>query len=126
MNGVSTCGMTLCRRAVTKLGQPLFATDLISCEDWELEVRLYQEYRVMALPEVWSHVRWINDDTRIGRACPGQPRSREQEIGLQRDRLTVIERSIRPGRLTADLASALADFRCHILSELERLEAAGA
>ena len=96
-NGVSTCGITLCRRAVAKLGQPLFATDLHSCEDWELEVRLYQECRVVALPEVWSHVRWIDDGTRIGRACPGQPRSREQEIGLLRDRLTVIERSIPSG-----------------------------
>ena len=125
-NGVPTSGITLCRRAVTRLGQPLFATDLDSCEDWELEVRLYQECRVVALPEVWSHVRWIDDGTRIGRACPGQPRSREQEIGLLRDRLTVIERSIRPGRLTADLASALADFRCHISSELARLKAAPA
>jgi len=123
-NGVPTSGMTLCRRAVTRLGQPLFATDLDSCEDWELEVRLYQECRVMALPEVWSHMRWIDDGKRIGRACPGQPRSREQEIGLQRDRLTVIDRSIRPARLTADLASALADVRCHISSELARLEAA--
>jgi glycosyltransferase involved in cell wall biosynthesis len=122
-NGVSTCGITVCRRAVTKLGQPLFATDLDSCEDWELEVRLYQECRVVALPEAWSHVRWIDDGTRIGRACPGQPRSRDQEMGLLRDRLTVIERSIRPGRLTADLASALADFRCHISTELARLEA---
>jgi glycosyltransferase involved in cell wall biosynthesis len=123
-NGVSTCGITLCRRAVTKLGQPLFATDLHSCEDWELEVRLYQECGVVALPEVWSHVRWIDDGMRIGRACPGQPRSREQEVGLQRDRLTVMERSIRLDRLTAGLASALADFRGHISSELERLEAA--
>jgi glycosyltransferase involved in cell wall biosynthesis len=123
-NGVSTCGITLRRRAVIKLGQPLFATDLHSCEDWELEIRLYQECRVVALPEVWSHVRWIDDGTRIGRACPGQPRSREQEIGLQRDRLKVIERSIHPGRLTADLAGALADFRSHISSELARLEAA--
>ena len=114
----------MCGRAVTKLGQPLFATDLSWCEDWELEVRLYQECRVVALPEVWSHVRWIDDGTRIGRACPGQPRNREQEIALLRDRLTVIERSIRPGRLTANLASALADSRCRISSDLARLEAA--
>jgi glycosyltransferase involved in cell wall biosynthesis len=125
-NGVPTSGITLCRRAVTRLGQPLFATDLDSCEDWELEVRLYQECRVVALPEAWTHMRWIDDGMRIGRACPGQPRSREQEIGLQRDRLTVIERSIDPGRLTADLASALADFRCLISSELARLKAAPA
>jgi hypothetical protein len=104
----------------------LFATDLDLCEDWELEVRLYQECRVVALPEVWSHVRWIDDGTRIGRACPGQPRSREQEIGMLRARLTVIERSIRPGRLTADLASALTNIRCDISAELERLEAAEA
>jgi glycosyltransferase involved in cell wall biosynthesis len=125
-NGISTCGITLCRQAVTMLGQPLFATDLDLCEDWELEVRLYQECRVVALPEVWSHVRWIDDGTRIGRACPGQPRSREQEIGMLRARLTVIERSIRPGRLTADLASALTNIRCSISAELERLEAAEA
>jgi glycosyltransferase involved in cell wall biosynthesis len=125
-NGVWTCGITLCRTAVAKLGQPLFATDLDSCEDWELEVRLYQDCRVVALPEVWSHVRWIDDGARIGRACPGQPRSREQQIGLLRDRLTVIERSIRPDRLTADLASALADFRCRNSWELARLEAARA
>jgi alkanesulfonate monooxygenase SsuD/methylene tetrahydromethanopterin reductase-like flavin-dependent oxidoreductase (luciferase family) len=108
------------------LGQPLFATDLSSCEDWELEVRLYQECRVVALPEVWSHVRWIDDGTRIGRACPGQPRSREQEIELLRSRLTVIDRSIQPGRLTADLTPALEDFRRHLALELARLEAAQA
>jgi glycosyltransferase involved in cell wall biosynthesis len=125
-NGVSTCGITLCRRAITKLGQPLFATDLDSCEDWELEVRMYQECRVVAMPEVWSHVRWIGDGTRIGRACPGQPGSREQETGFLRDRLTVIERSIRPGQLTADLASALENFPFHISSELARRETARA
>jgi glycosyltransferase involved in cell wall biosynthesis len=125
-NGVSTCGIMLCRRAVTKLGQPLFATDLDWCEDWELEVRLYQECRVVALPKVWSHVRWINDGARIGRPCPGQPRNREQKIALLRDRLIVIERSIRPGRLTAALALALADSRCRDSSELARVEAARA
>jgi hypothetical protein len=81
---------------------------------------------VVALPEVWSHVRWIDDGARIGRACPGQARSPEQEIALQRDRLTVMERSIRPGRLTADLVRALADFRLGIRGELARLEAARA
>lgn len=121
-NGVSTCGITLRRTAVTTLGLPLFATDLHSCEDWELEVRLYQECRVVALPQVWSHVRWIDDGTRIGRACPGQPRNREQEAGLQRDRLTVIDRSIRTDRLTADLATALADFRREVTTKLAQLE----
>jgi glycosyltransferase involved in cell wall biosynthesis len=125
-NSVSTCAITLCRRAVNKLGQPLFATDLIWCEDWELEVRLYQDCRVVALPEVWSHVRWIDDGTRIGRPCPGQPRTRGQDIELLRSQLTVIERSIHPGRLTVDLARALEGFRWRVISELSRLERAPA
>ena len=67
-NGVATSAITLSRQAVTKLKQPLFAVDLTCCEDWELEVRLYQECRVIALPEVWTHVRCIDDGTRVGRA----------------------------------------------------------
>ena len=109
-------------------GNPCSLQTSIGAKHWELRsLRLYQECRVVALPVVWSQrAAGIDDGTRIGRACPGQPRSREQEIVLQRDRLTVMERSINPGRLTADLASALADSRCHISSELARLEAARA
>lgn len=122
-NGVATCAITMCRRAVVKLGQPLFAADLHSCEDWELEVRLYQECRVVALPEAWSHVRYIDDGTRIGRACPGTQRSREQEMGLLRDRLTVMARSIRPERLTPAQAAAMEHYRSSCSQELARLEA---
>ena len=114
------------RRTVAKLGQPLFATDLDSCEDWELEVRLYQECRVVVLPEVWSHVRWIDDGTRIGRACPGQPRSREQEMGLQ-GRSADRHRPVHPpGPTHAGSGRVLAGFRSHISKELARLGAAGA
>ena len=81
---------------------------------------------VVSLPGVLSHVRWINDGTHIGRVCPGQPTSREQQIGFLRDQRTVIERSIRPDRLTADLARALEDFRWRISWDLARLEAAQA
>jgi Glycosyl transferase family 2 len=63
----------------------------------------------------------VDDGTRIGRACPGQPRSREQEIGLLRDRLTVIERSIRPARLSANLARELENFRRRNSWELAQL-----
>jgi hypothetical protein len=76
-----------------------------------------------------SDSRFIVDGQFIGTSWfteNGALRSRAQEIGLLRDRLTVFGRSNRPGRLTADLASALADFQCHISSELARLEAARA
>ena len=66
-NGVSACGITLLVVGPSPgSANPCSPRQLDSCEDWELEVRLYQECRVVALPEVWSHVRWIEDGTRIG------------------------------------------------------------
>lgn len=121
-HGLSTCAITLTQRAVTKLGEPLFAVDLTSCEDWELEVRIYQQCRVVVLPEVWSHVRWIDDGTRIGRACPGTPPSREQEISLLRDRLTAMGRSVCVDRLTPTLAAELERYRSVNAQRLAQLE----
>ena len=60
------------------------------------------------------------------RRSPGSPGLESRKLGCSRDRLTVVERSIRPDRLTADLAGGLADFRTHTSSELARLEAARA
>lgn len=124
-NGLSTCSITLTRKTVARLGEPLFAEDLTSCEDWELEARIYQSCRVLVMPSVWSHVRWINDDSRIGRACPGTPPTREQEIGLLRDRLTAMNRSVRVGELTPPLAAEFQRYRSlnqQRLAELEQVE----
>ena len=118
-NGISIGSITLRRSAVSKLGQPLFAVDLGSCEDWELEVRVYQECAVVVLPEVWTHVRRIDDQTRIGRACPGTPLSRKQELGLIRDRLTAMDRSINIDKLTAVQADAFRQYRATQLARLE-------
>ena len=110
-NGVATCSITLRRSLLARLGEKLFAEDLVSCEDWELEMRLYHLCRVVVLPEVLAWVRCLDDGVRIGRAAPGQPRTREQEIGLLRDRLKVIERAHWLTGLDADLAAELERFR---------------
>jgi hypothetical protein len=96
---------------VARLGEPLFAEDLISCEDWELEMRVYHLCRTVVVPEVWSWVRHFDDGSRRGRAAPGTPRTREQEIGLLRDRLTVVERSHWLTGLEPHLAAELERFR---------------
>lgn len=110
-NGVATCSITLRRSALARLGETLFAEDLISCEDWELEMRLYHLCRVVVLPEVWAWIRRLDDGSRLGRATPGKPRTREQEIGLLRDRLTVVERSHWLTGLDSYLAVELERFR---------------
>ena len=88
-NTLAICSITLRRAALARLGQPAFSEDLNSCEDWELELRLYSGGRVLVLPEVWAHVRRFEDGTRSGRRLPGQPATRR----VLRDRLSVLERA---------------------------------
>ena len=111
MNTVHTCSITTRREALLKLGEKLFAEDLVCCEDWEFQMRLYHSCRVMVLPEVWSHVRRFNDASRMGRGVPGRPTTPEQELVLLRSRLTVMERSDWLQGLDTNLASELERFR---------------
>jgi glycosyltransferase involved in cell wall biosynthesis len=110
-NGVAMCSITLRRRALARLGETLFAEGLVSCEDWELEMRVYHLCRVVVLPEVWAWVRCLDDGVRLGRAPPGKPPTREQEIGLLRDRFKVMERLHWLTGLDAYLAAELERFR---------------
>jgi glycosyltransferase involved in cell wall biosynthesis len=124
MNTAHTCSIVVRRRALLELGPKLFADDLVCCEDWEFQMRLYHLGRIVVLPEVWSWVRRFDDGSRLGRAIPGQPASREQEILLQRARLTVIDRSRSwLHGLRADLAAELERFRSETETQLTRLTA---
>lgn len=123
LNGVAMCSITLRRSVLERLGETWFAEDLISCEDWELEMRVYNSCRVVALPEVLAWVRRLDDGVRLGRAAPGKPPTREQEIGLLRDRLKVMERSHWLSGLTTDLAAELERFRDDTTRQLARIAA---
>jgi glycosyltransferase involved in cell wall biosynthesis len=122
LNGVAMCSITLRRRAVDRLGLDMwFAEDLVSCEDWELEMRVYHRCRVAVLPEVLARVRRVDDGARLGRAAPGKPPTREQQIGLLRDRLKVMERLHWLTGLDAELAAELERFRASNAQQLASL-----
>jgi glycosyltransferase involved in cell wall biosynthesis len=110
MNTVHTCSITVRREALARLGEKLFAEDLVCCEDWEFQMRLYHSCRVVVLPQVWSHVRRFVDASRMGRGVPGRPTTPEQELLLLRSRLTVMDRADLKG-LDAHLTSELERFR---------------
>src|SRR5215510_10189387 len=122
MNGVAMCSITLRRSLWERLGNPLFAEDLITCEDWELEMRVYYSSRVVVLPEVWAWVRLFDDGSRVGRATTGKPKTRAQEINYLRDRLKVMQRSHWLLGLRADLAAELERFRQDTIHQLNQLE----
>lgn len=119
-NTLAMCSITMRRSTLTRVGQPVFAEDLNSCEDWELELRLYNECRVIVLPEVWAHVRRIDDGARPGRMPPGKSRTESQEISVLRDRLNVLERSLRLTGLNTDLLNELERGRSVTVQHLAR------
>ncbi|HJU55913.1 MAG TPA: glycosyltransferase family A protein [Pyrinomonadaceae bacterium] len=113
-SAISTCSMTLRRSAVARLGDgPLFADDLTSHEDWDLEIRIFYNCRVAVLPEVWSHVRQFDDGTRPERATPGKTRTIAQQFGFLWGRLEVLERSLKldwpAGKIPRELERARTD-----------------
>lgn len=122
-NAVQMSSVIMRRRALDHIEGNLFAEDLLSCEDWEFQMRLYHRCRVAVLPEVRTWARCWDDDARLGRWNPGKPFTAKQQTGLLRDRLTVMERSHWLTGLDTDLAAELERFREDSARELAQLEA---
>ncbi len=122
-SAVSTCSITLRRSALDRLGSgPLFADDLTSHEDWDLEIRLFHDCRVAVLPEVWSHVRQFDDGTRPERATPGTPRTIAQQFRFLRGRVEVLERSLKLDWRACDIPRELERARSDTAAKLARGE----
>lgn len=121
MKAVQMSSLILRRKALAHLEGDLFAEDLVWCEDWEFQMRIYHRYQVVVLPEVWTWARCMDDGARLGRWDPGKPFTREQEVGLRRDRLTVMERSHWLTGLNPDLAAELERFREDTVRQLAHL-----
>jgi len=110
-NAVQTCSVTVRREAVTRFGPKPFAEDLDWCEDWEFQMRVCYLCRVVVLPKVLAHVRRFDDNSRNGRGIPGRSKTRDQELILLRDRLTVMKRATWLTGLQPFLAAELERFR---------------
>ena len=119
-NTVATSSITVRGSVLARLGRQWFAEDLVSCEDWEFELRVYHSCRVVVLPEIRAHIRSFDDGSRIGRTLTGYATTPEQELGLLRDRLKVMERSHWLRDLRADLAAELERFRADTAGRLAR------
>ena len=118
MNIVYMTAVTVRREALLKLGPELFPEDLVCCEDWEFQMRLYHTCRVIVVPQVWSHVRRFNDSSRPGRGIPGRPVTPEYDLVLLRSRLTVMERAAWLTGLESHLATELERFRDDTVARL--------
>ena len=118
MNIVYMTAITMRREVLLKFGEQLFPEDLVCCEDWEFQMRLYHSCRVVVLPQVWSHVRRFIDGSRAGRAVPGRQATAEQEEILLRARLTVMDRADWLTGLDTNLERELKHFREDTVAKL--------
>lgn len=121
LNGVAMCSITVRRGVLERMEEAWFPEDLITCEDWEFEMRVYHRCEVVAIPQVYSWVRRVDDGVRIGRAAPGKPPTREEVMGVLRDRLKVMERSHWLSDLSSDLAAELERYRDENRRQLTQL-----
>ena len=108
---VHTCCVTVRRDVLARFGPKLFAEDLDCCEDWEFQMRVCHLCRVVVLPKVLAHVRRFDDNSRLARGIPGTATTRDQELILLRDRLTVMKRATWLKDLERPLAAELERFR---------------
>lgn len=120
-NTVHTCSVTVRREALARIGAKLFAEDLDCCEDWEFQMRVCHECRVVVLPKVLAHVRRFDDYSRNGRGIPGRQTTKDQEMILLRDRLTVMQRATWLRDLESPLATELNRFRSETATRLSEL-----
>ena len=121
-NTIGICSMTLRCDTLARLGQRPFLEDVIAGEDWELEMRMYHQCRVVVLPKVFSHIRRFDDGTRPGRACPGMPLSLTQKINLLGAKLRILERTLKLGGLSADVTAELDQCRLVTAQQLRPYE----
>jgi len=120
-NTVHTCSVTVRREALVRIGSKLFAEDLDCCEDWEFQMRVCHLCRVVVLPKVLAHVRRFDDNSRNGRGIPGRKTTKDQEMILLRDRLTVMKRATWLKDIDSRLAAELARFRSETEQEFTRI-----
>ena len=120
-NTVHTCSVTVRREALERMGEKLFAEDLDCCEDWEFQMRVCHLCRVVVLPKILAHVRRFDDDSRNGRGIPGRTTTKDQELILLRDRLTVMQRATWLKDLHWPLATELDRFRAETATRLSEL-----
>jgi glycosyltransferase involved in cell wall biosynthesis len=119
---VAMCSFTVRRKALARLGEPVFLEGLVAGEDWEMEMRLYNQCCVVVLPEVRSHVRRFDDGTRIGRHIPGTVPTPSQQISVLRAKLTILERTLKLSGLAANITTELEQCRFLAAQQLAQCE----
>ncbi len=87
-----TSSMIVKRAALEQLGHPVFDKNLRFDEDWDLEFRIFSQYKVLFFREVLTKIRAYNDGTRLSYSFPGVHKTAGEKRMIWKTQIKIIER----------------------------------
>ncbi|WDE00968.1 glycosyltransferase family 2 protein [Thalassomonas actiniarum] len=88
----NTSTMTFKRATLEKMGSTIFDESLRFDEDWDLEFRLFAQFKALLYPEVNCHVHIFNDQTRLFYSAQGQEKTNEEWRNIWQQQILIINR----------------------------------
>jgi glycosyltransferase involved in cell wall biosynthesis len=114
----ATSNLTIRRRCLEKVGDPVFDASLRFFEDWDLEIRLLRFCRILIVPKVLARIRRFLDGTRKNRAMPGSDLTLQQARESLQMQLRVLENAIALEGWPGKVDSKLKEARERVLAKL--------
>jgi glycosyltransferase involved in cell wall biosynthesis len=113
--------VTLRREALVRLGAQPFDERLRVFEDWDFEIRMLQQCRVLISPSVLVRIRLFDDGTRTDRPVRWQPATPTQTLLKLESRMLVLDKVL-AGNLSPEDARIVQLKKQEILHLREELE----
>jgi len=110
----ATGALVLRRRALARLGLPLFDPTLTHGEDWDFEIRLYHRVAVGFAPSRFTRVRRLDDGTRGERGMPGGGGAPARQRAYWQVRDRILARALELPELTPAARRAVEEERRRI------------
>jgi hypothetical protein len=84
--------MTFRKSTLAKLGDKPFDETLRMDEDWDLEFRIFSQFKVLLYPAIVCISRVFNDGTRHFYSAAGQPKTIKEQRQIWRQQKDIIAR----------------------------------
>lgn len=114
-----TSSMTFRKSTLVKLGDKPFDESLRLDEDWDLEFRLFSQFKALLYPHIVCNSRIFNDGTRHFYSAGNQPKTIKEQRQIWRQQRDIIARYLNNPRWDDDVEQGFQQ-RHRQLSELLR------
>jgi glycosyltransferase involved in cell wall biosynthesis len=114
-----TSSMTFRKSTLVKLGDKPFDETLRLDEDWDLEFRLFSQFKALLYPQIVCWSRVFNDNTRHFYSAQGQPKTPKEQRQIWRQQRDILARYLNNPRWDTNVEQGFQE-RHQQLTELLR------